>query len=71
MQRNCPGLPFCLTGVLEVPETPTTSKMKFFVISVNDLQPLTNVTKNSIFDVMGVLDTPLNEALSIWDSCIY
>ena len=71
MQKQSPGLVFCLTDVMEVRETPATSKVELFVILVNGLPPPTNVTKNSIFDVAGVLDTPLNEALSIWDSCIY
>ena len=31
----------------------------------NALQALTNVTKNSILHIAGVLDTPLNEALSV------
>ena len=71
MQKQSPGLLFCLTGVRELPETPAASKLEFFVILVNGLQPLTNVTKNSILDVARVPDTPLNEALSVWDSCIY
>ena len=56
---------FCLTDVREVHGTPTTSKIELFVKLVCGLQPLTNVTKNSILDVAGVLDTPLNEALSV------
>ena len=71
MQKQSAGLLFCLTGVREVRETPTTSKLELLVILVNGLQPPTNITKNSIFDVAVVLDTPLNEVLSIWDSCIY
>ena len=71
MQKQSPGLLFCLTGVREVRETPATSKLELLVILVNGLQPPTNITKNSIFDVAVVLDTPLNEVLSIWDSCIY
>ena len=66
MQKQSPGLLFCLTGVREVPETPATSKLEFFVIFVNALQPVA-----AIFDVVRVLDTPLIEALSIWDCCIY
>ena len=31
----------------------------------NVLQALTNVTNNSILHIAGVLDTPLNEALSV------
>ena len=33
--------------------------MEFFVILVNGLKLLTNVTKSFILDVAGVLDTPL------------
>ena len=33
--------------------------MKLFVALVGDLQPLTNVTKNAIPGVEGVLDPPL------------
>ena len=40
--------------------------MELFVTLVNGLQTLTNVTKNSILDVAGLLDTPLNEALSLF-----
>ena len=65
MQKQSPGLLFCLTGVREVPETPATSKLEFSVILVNGLQPLTNVTKNSILNVVGALDRPLNEALPV------
>ena len=71
MQKQLPGLHFCVTRVREVHETDATSKLEMFVILVNGLQPPTNITKNSIFDVAVVLDTPLNEVLSIWDSCIY
>ena len=42
--------------------------MELFVTLVNGLQTLTNVTKNSILDVAGLLDTPLNEALSVGGS---
>ena len=62
---------FCLTDVREVPGTPAASKMELFVILVNGLQPLTNVTKNSILEVAGVLNTPLNEALSIGGSLLH
>ena len=37
-----------------------TSKIELFVTSVNGFQPLTNVTKDSILDVTGVLDPYLN-----------
>ena len=33
--------------------------MELFVTLLNDFQPLTNVTKNSILDVVGVLDPSL------------
>ena len=62
---------FCLTGVREIPGTPAASKIELFVILVNGLHPLTNVTKNSILDVAGALDTPLNEALSIEGSLLH
>ena len=55
---------FCLTDVREVTGTLATSKMELFMTLVNGLQPITNVTKNSILDAVGVLDIPLNEALS-------
>ena len=45
-----------------------TRDMELFVTLVNGLQTLTNVTKNSILDVAGLLDTPLNEALSVGGS---
>ena len=35
---------------------PMTSKMELFVTLLDDFQSLTNVTKNYILDVMGVLD---------------
>ena len=35
---------------------PATSKMELFVTLLNSFQLLTNVTKNYILDVMGVLD---------------
>ena len=38
---------------------PATSKMELFVTLLNDFQSLTNVTKNYILDVMGVLDPSL------------
>ena len=36
-----------------------TSKMECFVIIVNDFQPITIITKHSIFDVASVLIPPL------------
>ena len=39
--------------------TAATSKMERFVIIVNGFQPLTIITKRSIFDVAAVLDPPL------------
>ena len=39
--------------------SPATSKMKLFVTLLNGFQSLTNVTKNYILDVMGVLDPSL------------
>ena len=36
-----------------------TSKMKHFVIIVNDWKPLTIITKRSISDVAAALDPPL------------
>ena len=47
-----------------LPGTPATSEMELFVTLANDLQPLIKVTRNSIVDVAGVPDIPLNEALS-------
>ena len=41
-----------------VSKTPATFKMKLFVTLVNGFQPLT-VTKNSLLDVVEVLETPL------------
>ena len=35
---------------------PTTSNMELFMTLLNGFQSLTNVTKNYILDVMGVLD---------------
>ena len=55
----------------EVPGTPTTSKMHLFVALVNGLQPLTDVTNKSILDIVGVLDTPLNKALSVTGCLLY
>ena len=37
-----------------------TSKMEYFVIIVNDFQPLTIITKCSILDVAVILDPPLH-----------
>ena len=42
-----------------VPRTPATSKMKLFVTLVNGFHPFTNVTKKSMSDIAGVLETPL------------
>ena len=39
--------------------TAATSKMEHIVIIVNDIQPLTIITKRSIFDVAAVVDPPL------------
>ena len=36
--------------------SPPTSEIELFVTLVNDFQPLTNVRKNSILDVVWVLD---------------
>ena len=48
----------CFTGTLS--KTMAISKMKVYVVLfVCGLQPLTNVTKNSILGVTGVLDPPL------------
>ena len=41
-----------------VSRTPAKSEMKLFLSLVKEFQPLTNVLKNSILDVMDVLDTP-------------
>ena len=38
---------------------PMTSKMELFVTILDGFQSLTNVTKNYILDVMGVLDPSL------------
>ena len=48
-----------MSKLRDVSKTPATSKMKFFVTLVNGFQPLTNVTKNSMLDLAGVLETPL------------
>ena len=40
--------------------TAATSKMKRFVIIVNDFQLLTIITKCSVLDVAAVLDPPLS-----------
>ena len=48
-----------MSKLRDVPRTPATSKMKFFVTLVNGFQPLTNVTTNSMLDLAGVLETPL------------
>ena len=39
--------------------TTASSKMELFVIIVNDFQPLTIITQNSILDVAVVVDLPL------------
>ena len=39
--------------------TLVTFKMQLFVTLVDDIQPLTNFTKNAILDVAGLLDSPL------------
>ena len=39
--------------------TPEKSNMELFVALVNDFQPLINVTKNTMEDAFGVLDTSL------------
>ena len=39
--------------------TLATFKMQLFVTLVDDIQPLTNFTKNPILDVAGLLDLPL------------
>ena len=39
--------------------TLATFKMVFFVTLVDDIQPLTNFTKNPILDAAGLLDSPL------------
>ena len=36
--------------------TPKATKMEIFVLTVNDSQPLTVVTKNPVVDGTGVLD---------------
>ena len=38
--------------------TLATFKMQLFVTLVDDIQPLTNFTKNPILDVAGLLDSP-------------
>ena len=46
-----------------VSRTRATSKMELFVTLVNDFQPLTNATRNSILAVSKVLDPSLG---SLW-----
>ena len=47
----------CFCALLRgICRAPATSKMELFVTLFNNFQSLTNVTKNSILDVMGVLD---------------
>lgn len=41
------------------PRTSKTSKMEFFAARVNSYQPLTNVTENSILDILRVLGAAL------------
>ena len=58
--------PLYLSGIIDqvcfcalfrgICRAPATSKMELFVTLLNNFQSLTNVTKNSILDVMGVLD---------------
>lgn len=43
-----------------VSRTPLTSKMELSLSLINDFQPLTSVTKNSILDDTGVRDVPLD-----------
>ena len=43
----------------EVSRTSATPEMELFVLLVNDWKLLTNVLKNSILHVVGILDTPL------------
>ena len=43
-----------------ISRTPVTSKIELFVLLVNGFQPLTNVLKSSILDIVRVLDTPLS-----------
>ena len=45
--------------------TAKTSKMEYFVIIVDGLQPLTIITKRSILDVAAVLDPPLRHSPEI------
>ena len=40
--------------------TPLGTKVNFFVITTNDSQPLTVVTKNFILEAADVLDLPLS-----------
>ena len=42
-----------------VSRTPATYRMKLFVTLINGFQSSNNVTKNSMLDVAGVLETPL------------
>ena len=47
----------CFCALLRgICRAPATSKMELFVTLLNNFQSLTNVTKNSILDAMGVLD---------------
>ena len=46
--------------------TAATSKMEFFVIIVNDYQPLTIITKCSILDVAAFLDPPLSSRIRLY-----
>ena len=48
-----------------ISRAPTTSKMELFVTLLNSFQPLTNVTKNSTLDVVGVLDLSLSLYIKI------
>ena len=49
--------------------TPPTSEIELFVTLVNDFQPLTNVRKNSILDVVWVLDLVFLELPEILKAC--
>ena len=47
------------TVVIGGSRTAATSKMEYFLITVNGFQPVTIITKCSILDVAAVLDPPL------------
>ena len=48
-----------MSKLRSVSRTPARYKMKLSVALVNGFQQLNNVTKNSVLDVAGVLETPL------------